>query len=233
MKNKGFKQWLAVLAVLAGLTLAIGAEETTTIQISIWAPGMDEPQLLNSNDDALLLELKGSNWAYVIKGISGDVTLGNENEEGDFWVVGDADTGGWKGLKSWASAGLEVNGHACTETGAFFSVSGNEPGVMSSHTTTYFPNSYVLLADSEGKITISLAPLINSALCEEGKGIANANPTAHLSLLADIYRRPPETSGNLNSESEFSSRIQNVTLHWNFTQGEEATSSNRIQLAAL
>ena len=230
MTNKGFKQWLAVLA---GLTLAIGAEEASPIHISIWAPGMDEPQLLNSNDDELLIELEGSNWAYVIRGVSGGIALGNENEKGDFWSVGDDDEAGWGGQQSWSSIGLEVNGYSLTETGAFFSVSGNQPGQSSDHKAIYFPDWFVVQADSDGKLALTIAPLINSALFQGGEGVANGNPVIHLTLLADLYRKPPETSGNLTTGSVHSSRKGKVTLAWNFTQGEDAPSSKGVQLASL
>ena len=229
MTNKGVKQWFTVIATL---TLAMGAVEANPIQISIWAPGMDEPQLLKSNDK-LLIELEGSNWAYVIKGISGGIALGNENEEGDFWRVGDYDEAGWGGRKSWSSIGLKVNGYSLTETGAFFSVSGNQPGESSDHTAIYFPDWFVLQADSDGKLALTIAPLINSALFQGGEGVANVNPVIHLTLLADLYRKPPETSGNLTTGSVHSSRKGKVTLNWNFTQGEDASSSNGVQLVSL
>ena len=230
MTNSVFKLWALFLS---GLALCVDARESASMQITIWAPGMEEPQLFSSENEELRIELGGSYWAYVIKGISGGIALGNENEEGNFWRVNNNDPNGWGGKNSCASVGLEVNGCPLMETGVFFSVCGDHPGVSSDQPTAFFPTWFLVQADSDGMIALSIAPLINSFLVSENGGTTNENPIINLTLLADIYRKPPETSGNLSTGSKLSSRSRRVTLHWNFTQGEEPSSSNGNPLATL
>ena len=230
MTTNVFKLWGAFMIAL---TLSLGAEESAPKQISIWAPGMDEPQLFSSQDGEVRIELGGSYWAYLIKGISGGIALGSENEEGNFWNVADHEPNGWGGKNSWANVGLEVNGYSLLETGAFFSVSGDHPTVSSDRATAFFPNSILVQADANGMLVLSIAPLVNSFLGDKKEGSANEDPIINLTLLADIYRKPPETSGNLSARRKRSSNFKKVTLRWNFSQGEKPSSYNGEPLATL
>ena len=96
MKIKSFQLWFTILTFLAQIA---GAEEATTTEVTIWAPGMEEPQVVNPRNGELQIELGGSYYAYVIKGISGDISLGSESEEGDFYTLNEPECFGLGGAE--------------------------------------------------------------------------------------------------------------------------------------
>lgn len=220
-------------AVLCSAPLIVGASEARPMNISIWAPGMEEPQEFDSSDGQLEFVLDERCWAYVIKGMTGSITLGDENEEGEFFsLVDNNNDGGWGGQSSWASVGLGVNGSPLLDPEMFFSVTGDQPGASSDFTIASLEEWYVLQADSDGQLSIAFTPMINDALFPSGEGVVNVNPTVNLTLFADIYRNPPETSGDLRTSGLLASRTGRVTLSWDFTRGAEIPSSSGL-LASL
>ncbi|WP_411846805.1 hypothetical protein AAFN60_04570 [Roseibacillus persicicus] len=228
------RMFLGVCAALSSAVLvSADVGESDSYHISIWVPGMEEPQEFSSAGEPLKIVLEEKCWAYVIKGIAGSITLGEQSEEGDFYSFGQEQEGRWDGQSSWASFGLGVNGSPLLEPDLFFSVTGDAPGDKSDFTIASLEDWYVLQADSDGQLAISFSPLVNDALFPEGEGVANVNPTIQLTLLADFYRDPPETSGDLRTSGLLSSRSGRVTLSWDFTRGEEVPSSRRLDLASL
>ena len=175
----------------------------------------------------------GSYYAYVIKGISGSLTLGNRNLHDEY-----SDTSSlpsyirpWS-ASSWATFGFQINNTFFSQPELHLSVSGSSAGVSTGVVTQLLDSPLVLRSKGTSDVFITFVPHVNGFFLPSGEGISNRTPSGRLAVLADIYREPPEPTGKIMTSEVAVFPTQSITLSWEYDQGENALLEGSSSLGA-
>ena len=189
-----------------------------------FAPGLDDTVFQNQVSGGGRGQFAGLYQFYVIKGISGRLTLGNaDNNQRASEAVPYPHRGTWPG-ESWATYGFQINNRFYTEPELYLSVSGSEAGTTTGAVTKLLETPIILTTPSTHLVTIGFVPQINHSEFGDlgNRSSSNRSPSGQIVVLADIYTRPPEPSGDITVDPHVVFNGESVILSYEYDQGGAA-----------
>jgi len=191
--------------------------------LTFWAPGMgDSPVQMNQIQGGGNGAQYVGNYAfYVIKGISGRLTLGNRNQVDSYWRPATAYQSKWDGA-SWATFGFEINHRKYKDPALYLSVSGDQAGTSTGAVTKFLDTPIVITSRGNWDTSITFVPHGNAHFLPKGDGTSNKTPSGQLVVLADIYTEPPVPTGELEASKNIVFNGESVTISYEYDQGELA-----------
>lgn len=218
------KKFLKIItAVCLSTPMASAWDWNNNADIRFWAPGMggNYIHLTQVQGGGPGPQFIGNYYLYVIKGISGSLTLGNRNLHDEYSQTG-PNQRPWSTTNSWATLGFGINHKNRTESALYLSVTGTEAGATTGTVTQLLPTPVVIKSRGKWDTSITFIPHVNPYFLPSGSGLSNKTPGGGITVLADIYTRPPEPTGELDTSSRSVFRGEPVTVFYNYDQGEDA-----------
>jgi len=131
--------------------------------LTFWAPGM-------GNDPVRLTQIQGggpgrqhigSYTFYVIKGLSGQLTLGNRNNQDQYWQLNRSTFRPWTD-SSWATFGFQINHRPYEQRALYLSVAGDRAGASTGQVTQLLTEPVILESPSTYRQPITFVPHANA-----------------------------------------------------------------------
>ena len=230
------KKALAIPLLLLSTSASSFAQNSdNNADLRFWAPGM-------GNSDIHLTQVQGGGpgpqyignyWAYVIKGFSGVLTLGNRNNNDEYWEPSKSYQRSWNGQSSWATFGFQINYQAYASDLLHLAVSGTEAGASTGAITTLLPQPLAIISRGNWDTSITFVPHVNPYFLPAGRGVSNKTPSGGMIILADIYTKPPEPTGQITLSKAWVFPTESVTVSYNYDQGEDALREGSSTLGGL
>ena len=188
--------------------------------LTFWAPGMgDNPvRLTQIQGGGPGAQYIGNYTFYVIKGLSGQLTLGNRNNHDEFWQQNLNWHRPWS-APSWATFGFQINHRPYEQRALYLSVAGDRAGTSTGQVTQLLTEPVILESPSTYRQPITFVPHANAYFLPRGSGISNKTPSGSISLLADLYTEPIPPVGELGVDQEAVFDGETVTVNYSYSQG--------------
>ncbi|MDP0492045.1 MAG: hypothetical protein Q7Q71_13435 [Verrucomicrobiota bacterium JB023] len=203
---------------------ALAWDWNNNADVSFWAPGMGSTPIYMSQvqGGGPGPQYVGNYYAYVIKGISGTLTLGNRNLYDEYWEPSKSWQRSWNGKNSWATVGFQINSTYFTNPDLFFTVSGDHAGYSTGSVAKFLDEPIVIKSRGSWDTSITFVPHVNSWFIPAGNGVSNKTPSCQFMVIADLYRTAPELKGNLTVSKNWVFPSRSVTLSWDYDRGSDA-----------
>ena len=217
------------LLLLSSLS-ALAWDWNNEADVSFWAPGMGDTPIHMSQvqGGGSGPQYVGNYYAYVIKGITGGITLGNRNLYDQYWQPSISWQSDWGGSNSWATVGFQINNYYFTNPHLYFTLSGDHAGASTGNLTQILDEPIIFKSRGNWDTSITFVPHVNPWFLPSGSGISNKTPSSRVVVIADLYRTAPEVTGDLQVSSHVVSSSEPVTLTWEYDRGEEAIEGYEV-----
>lgn len=164
----------------------------------------------------------GNYYQYVIKGITGSLTLGNRNNHDAYSMPFAPFQRDWRGQQSWATFGFQVNNERFTNPALSLRVNGSRAGDSSGVVTQFLFNPVILRSRGSWDRSITFVPHANPYFLQNGSGISNKTPSGRLVVLADLYKKAPVPKGTLDVSQVFVFPSSSVVVSFDYDRGKDA-----------